>query len=40
MPPKVKITKEDIINAAVDIVRESGAEALNARTVEIGRAHV
>lgn len=33
MPPKVKITKEDIINAAVDIVRESGAEALNARTV-------
>lgn len=33
MPPKVKITKEDIINAAVDIVRKSGAQALNARTV-------
>lgn len=33
MPPKVKITKEDIINAAVDIVRESGAETLNARII-------
>ncbi|MEE0840074.1 MAG: TetR-like C-terminal domain-containing protein [Acutalibacteraceae bacterium] len=33
MPPKVKVTKEDIISAAVDIVRESGAEAINARTV-------
>ncbi len=33
MPPKVKITKEEIINAAVDIVRNSGAQSLNARTV-------
>ena len=33
MPPKVKVTKEDIINAAVDIVRKSGAQAINARTV-------
>ena len=33
MPPKVKITKEDIVNAAVSIVRNSGAQALNARTV-------
>lgn len=33
MPPKVKVTKEDIINAAVDIVRNRGAEAINARTV-------
>ncbi len=33
MPPKVKITKEDIINAAVDIVRNNGAQAINARTV-------
>ena len=33
MPPKVKITKEDIINAAVSLVRENGADALNARTV-------
>lgn len=32
MPPKVKITKEEIIEAAVRIVRESGAEAINART--------
>lgn len=33
MPPKVKITKEDIANAAVDIVRSSGDQALNARTI-------
>ena len=33
MPPKVKVTKEDIINAAVDIVRSSGAHAINARTI-------
>ncbi len=33
MPPKVKITKEDIINVAVEIVRSSGAQALNARTI-------
>ena len=33
MPPKVKITKEDIINAAVEIVRKSGDQAINARTV-------
>jgi AcrR family transcriptional regulator len=33
MPPKVKVTKEDIINAAVDIVRNSGAQSINARTI-------
>lgn len=33
MPPKVKITKEDIVNAAVDIVRKNGDGVLNARTV-------
>ena len=33
MPPKVKITKEEIINAAVEIVRESGEQSLNARTI-------
>lgn len=33
MPPKVKTTKEDIINAAIDIVRKNGAEVLNARTI-------
>lgn len=33
MPPKVKVTKEAIINAAMDIVRENGAAALNARAV-------
>jgi len=36
MPPKVKVTKEDIINAAVNIVRSSGVEAINARTVASG----
>ena len=33
MPPKIKITKEDVINIAVEIVRKRGAEALNARII-------
>ena len=33
MPPKVKVTKEDILHAAIQIVRQSGDQALNARTV-------
>ena len=33
MPPKVKVKKEDVINAAVDIVRSSGVQAINARTI-------
>ena len=33
MPPKVKTTKEDILNTAFAIVRQQGAQALNARVV-------
>ena len=33
MPPKVKITKEDIISAAIEIVRKSGDQAINARDI-------
>ena len=33
MPPKVKVTREDIIKTALDIVRKSGAEAINARSI-------
>ena len=33
MPPKVKITKEDIVKTAVGLVRESGEAAINARSV-------
>lgn len=33
MPPKVKVTKEDIIRAAVNVIRNHGQGALNARTV-------
>ena len=33
MPPKVKVTKEEIVYAAVEIVRIGGAQAINARTV-------
>ena len=33
MPPKTKITKEKIIEAAIKTVRESGADALNARAL-------
>ena len=33
MPPKVKITKRDVVDAAVDLVRASGAGAINARAI-------
>lgn len=33
MPPKAKITKEMIIDAAFEIARKTGAENINARTV-------
>ena len=33
MPPRVKVTKEDVINASLDIVRKDGAEAINARNI-------
>ncbi len=33
MPPKTRITKETIINAAIEVVKQSGYESINARTV-------
>lgn len=33
MPPKAKITKEMIVNAAFDIARTEGADSINARSV-------
>ena len=33
MPPKVKITKGEIINAALEIVRINGEQAINARSI-------
>ncbi len=33
MPPKVKVSRSDILKTAVDIVRNTGAEALNARAI-------
>ena len=33
MPPKVKITKEDIVKTAMDLVRTNGEECLNARAI-------
>ena len=33
MPPKVKITKKDIIQTALDLIRENGVEAINARSI-------
>ena len=33
MAPKTKITRSDIIDSATEIVRESGADALNARAI-------
>ncbi len=33
MPPKTKITKEAIVDAAIELVRERGESALNARSI-------
>ena len=33
MPPKVKFQKEDIVNAALDVVRQKGIDAVTAREV-------
>lgn len=33
MPPKVKITKEDIINTALELVRTKGEQSVNARNI-------
>ena len=33
MPPRVKIAKEQILDAAVSVIRESGLEGLNARAL-------
>lgn len=33
MPPKAKVSKDDIVLAAIEIIRESGAESVNARSV-------
>ncbi|MBR3020395.1 MAG: TetR/AcrR family transcriptional regulator [Clostridia bacterium] len=35
MPPKVKITREDILATAIRIIRRDGAEACNARSVAV-----
>ncbi len=33
MPPKVRITKEDIVKTAVELVRANGEQAINARAI-------
>ena len=33
MPPKVRITKEDIVKTTVELVREFGAQSINARAI-------
>lgn len=33
MPPKVKITKDDIIKTALELIRRNGAGAINARAI-------
>ena len=38
MPPKPKITKDMIIDAAITVVRKTGYESINARTVS-GQLH-
>lgn len=33
MPPKIKVSKEDIVNTTLDIIRTQGEGAINARTI-------
>ena len=33
MPPRVKITKKDIIETALDLIRKNGQESINARSI-------
>ena len=33
MPPKIKVTKEEIIKTTIELVRKSGQEAINARAI-------
>lgn len=33
MPPKVKITKKEIVRAALELLRKNGADAINARSI-------
>ena len=33
MPPKAKFTKQELIDAAIDLIREGGADALSARNL-------
>lgn len=35
MPPKIKVSKEDIIKTALEMVRAKGPEALNARSIAV-----
>lgn len=37
MPPKVKLSRQDLIDTAVDIVRKHGVQQLNARTIAAER---
>ena len=38
MPPKTRVTEDIIINAAIEVARQSGFENINARTVS-GQLH-
>ena len=33
MPPRIKVTKEEIVRTAVDILRQGGIQAVNARSI-------
>ncbi len=33
MPPKIKITKEEIVRSALELVRRNGTDTINARTI-------
>ena len=33
MPPKIKVTKQDILQTATELVRQNGESAINARSI-------
>ena len=33
MPPKIKVTKNDIVETAIDLLRKDGQESINARSI-------
>ena len=40
MPPKVKITKDNIVETAIELIRKGGEVSLNARNIANDITHI